>query len=292
MIVAVASGKGGTGKTTIAVNLAAVASLEDENVTYIDCDVEEPNGHIFLKPIVRAGLHVTVPVPGVDLDKCTRCGRCARFCRFNAIAMIGDSVMTFPDLCHGCGGCTRICPEEAITESPRVVGRIESGRAGLKAGGDPSCAKELKVMQGILNVREPMAGPVIRKLKSMMPSSGLRVLDVPPGTSCPVVESVRGSDYVVLVAESTPFGLNDLEIAVDVMKALDLPMGVVINRSGLGDDRVSKFCHEEGIDVLLEIPDDRRIAEIYSRGGLLSLEIPWFRNKMAELLERICAMVN
>jgi MinD superfamily P-loop ATPase len=286
MRIAVASGKGGTGKTTVAVHAAAAASGGIDTV-YVDCDVEEPNGHIFLKPEIIERESVTVPVPVIDESACTHCGDCGKICQFNAIAVVLDKVVTFNELCHGCGGCTRICPVDAITESARRIGSVEMGVATIHDHGDEGKGATLKFVHGKLDVGEPLAPPIVRRVKERIPDVSLVVIDSPPGASCPVVESVRGSDYVLLVTEPTPFGLNDLEIAVETIRELHLPMGVVINRAGSGDDGVKKFCNREGLEILDEIPDDRRVAELYSRGELLTGGIPEFGDRMKRILERI-----
>jgi MinD superfamily P-loop ATPase len=251
MIVSVASGKGGTGKTTFAVSLA----LSLGRAQFLDCDVEEPNASIFLKPTFRKKISVTVPEPWVDESKCTHCGECAKICAFHAIAVFGKSFLIFHELCHGCGGCWLICPEKAIKEGKREVGVIEEGKSGL-----------IHFIQGTLRVGEHMATPVIKAVKSMIQKDMDVIIDVPPGTSCPMIESVKGSDFVCLVTEPTPFGLNDLKLAVGVVKELKIPYGVVINCDGIGDDKVKTYCQEEGIPLLLSIPWDRQIAEAYSRG--------------------------
>ena len=264
-LLAVASGKGGTGKTTIAVNLAAALAQKGRAVQYLDCDVEEPNGHIFLKPEIKRTESVGMPVPVIDTKKCTACGKCAEVCEYNAIAVL-KKAMVFPELCHGCGGCSLVCPEGAIREQPRTIGVVETG-----------CAGGIGFVQGRLNVGEPMSPPLIRAVKRAASPSGVIILDAPPGTSCPVVATVRDADYVLLVTEPTPFGLNDLRLAVELMRQLERRFGVVINRAGIGDEAVAAFCRAERIEVLAEIPDDRRVAEAYSRGemmgGLLDVDL-------------------
>jgi len=257
--IAVASGKGGTGKTTVATNLAYVASLDGRTVAYIDCDVEEPNGHLFLKPQWQERAAVTRPVPTVDEAKCTQCGRCSEICQYSAIVPLGGMVLVYAELCHGCGGCTLVCPTGAISESPREIGTLEMGRAG-----------DVQFTRGLLNVGEAMSTPLIRQVKSAPPQTDLTVIDAPPGTSCPVIESVRNSDFVLLVTEPTPFGLNDLKLAVEMVRSLKLPLGVVINRADTGDRHTWGYCQTHRIPILAEIPDDRRIAEAYSRGDLAS----------------------
>lgn len=287
--VAVASGKGGTGKTTVAVNLAVVAALRDGiPVGYVDCDVEEPNGHIFLQPDLTGRETVMVPVPAVDESICTACGECSRICQFNAIALIIDKVITFPELCHGCGGCMLACPVDAITETDRGVGVVETGCASTsRRENDP----RIHFVHGALNVGEAMPVPVIRAVRTRVPDTPLVFLDAPPGTSCAMVESVRDADFVLLVTEPTPFGLNDLAIAVDTVRELGLPAGVVVNRHGVGDERVRSYCRDEGIDILAEIPDDRRVAEVYSRGGIVAEELPEYARRYEELLDALRAAV-
>ncbi|MGC8862502.1 MAG: ATP-binding protein [Armatimonadota bacterium] len=257
MIVAVASGKGGTGKTTVATNLAYVAANAGHTVTYLDCDVEEPNGHLFLKPRIGRRTPVSVPVPIVDENKCTACGKCKDICQHGAIAVLGKTAVAFENLCHGCGGCILVCPEGAIREGRRQIGVIEEGRAG-----------GVRFVHGKLSVGEAMSPPLIREVKKRLAGNGLEVIDAPPGTSCPVIQSIRGADFVLLVTEPTPFGLHDLKLAVETVRVIGLPFGVVLNRADGGDRRVHDYCRDERIDILLEIPDDRRIAEAYSRGTL------------------------
>ena len=273
MIVAIASGKGGTGKTTVAVNLARCA---EGSVSLLDCDVEEPNCHIFVKPEIHRREPVTVPVPVVDESKCTACGECGRICQYHAIVSLKPEPLVFPEMCHGCGGCMRVCPTKAITEVPREVGVVEIGRSG-----------GVTFVRGVLHVGEAMAPPVIRAVKRHIAREGLTIIDAPPGTSCPVITSVRGSDFVVLVTEPTPFGLHDLQLAVETVRQLDLPFGVVINRSDAGDERVALYCKEEGIPVLAEIPDDRRIAEAYSRGQIAVDVLPEVRPWFLRLYEEV-----
>jgi len=273
MKVVIASGKGGTGKTTVAVNLAAVT---EGPVTYVDCDVEEPNGHIFLKPTIETTKAVGIPVPVVDKEKCTGCGRCAEVCRYNAIACIKDTVLVFAELCHGCGGCTFACPVHAISEADHVIGVVERGRAN-----------GIAFIQGRLNVGVAMSPPLIRAAKRALAPDGTVIIDAPPGTSCPVIAAVRGSDFVVLVTEPTPFGLHDLTLAVETIRQIAIPFGVVINRCDAGDARVHAYCASEGIPILLEIPEDRRIAEAYSRGRILVDAMPELRSLFVALWQTI-----
>ena len=272
MIIAVASGKGGTGKTTIAVNMA----LALERVQFVDCDVEEPNAHIFLKPQLTKEILVTIPVPRVEDAKCTYCGRCAEGCEFNALVVFPQTVLVFDQLCHGCGVCSYICPEGAITEEGKEIGVIEMGN---KDGID--------FIHGRLHIAEPMATPIIRMEKSLMSKDGPVILDAPPGTSCPVIETVKGSDFCLLVTEPTPFGLNDLRLTVDMLKKLGIPMGVVINRADVGNDEVRDYCHYERIPVFLEIPLDKRIARLCSEGLPLIDELPEYKEKFINLYVQI-----
>ena len=279
MVIAVASGKGGTGKTTVATSL--VLALEDMGAKLLDCDVEEPNAHIFLKPRIEKTEPVYVAVPVIDESRCTHCGRCAEVCQFNALAVLQKQVMVFQNLCHGCGGCMLACPEGAISEGRREVGIIESGHAG-----------GVQFAHGKLNIGEAMAPPVIRELKKLVRTDTQTVIDVPPGTSCPVVESVRDADFVLLVTEPTPFGLNDLVLAVEMLRLLSLPHAVVINRSGTGNSGVEDYCGREGIPVVLKIPFDEEIAKGYSRGMPLIEIQPEWGEKLRETYEYACTGVK
>jgi MinD superfamily P-loop ATPase len=274
MTISIASGKGGTGKTTIATNLAAAQT--DREIQFIDCDVEAPNSHIFMKPEIMTTEPVTIKVPHIDDKKCTLCRRCAEVCEYHAIGVFGESVLVFPELCHACGGCAIACPENAITEVDHAVGDIQSGRAD-----------SIEFITGQLKIGEAKATPVISALKKRIKSGTLAILDAPPGTSCPVVETVRSSDFVVLVTEPTPFGLNDLELAVAVIEKLSLPCGVVLNRADMGDDGVENFCKANDIDILMRIPQRRDIAKAYSAGRLLIDVLPEYRYVFRQLLQNI-----
>lgn len=271
MIVAVASGKGGTGKTTVAVSLAL--SLADTRPLFLDCDVEEPNAALFLKPIIQDRHPIGQMVPEIDPARCTHCGRCAQVCRYHALAVVRDKVLVFAHLCHGCGSCTLNCPATAIREGLHITGTVERGYAGQG---------EIEFAQGTMNVGEARATPIIRQLKRWAISSdaGNRpvILDAPPGTACPVVETMRGADFVLLVTEPTPFGLHDLRLAVEVARdELGLPVGVLINRDGVGDQGLETYCAAEGIPVLMRIPLERRIAEACSNGiPLVQAEPGWY----------------
>ncbi len=276
MQIAIASGKGGTGKTTVATNLAWVAARDARRVAYLDCDVEEPNGHIFLKPEITDRKPVANLVPSVDAGLCTLCGQCDAICRYSAIVRIGEQVLVYPELCHGCGGCELVCPVDAITETPIEIGVLESGQAGA-----------IEFAQGMLKIGQPMSPPVIKAVKSKDFQADLTIVDAPPGTSCPVIEAVRDADFIVLVTEPTPFGLHDLKLAIDMVRALKLPFGVVINRAMAGGTDVRSYCKSRRIQVLKEIPDDRKLAEAYSRGEMAAQALDEYEAMFAELLETV-----
>ena len=280
MIISVASGKGGTGKTLVATSLAL--SLQDRKpVQLLDCDVEEPDAHIFLKPSLNHTQVVFIPTPQVDEGKCTYCGKCAEVCAYNAIAVIGEKVLIFPELCHGCGACGYLCPEDALSEVNKEIGLLETGKAG-----------GIEFIHGKLTVGEAMAHPVIREVKRYINRERLAIIDVSPGTSCPVVEAVRGSDFCLLVTEPTPFGLNDLVLAVDMLNKLDMPSGVVINRDGVEDSKVEEYCHKEGIPILLRIPLNIEIAQLYSRGITLVEGMPQWREAFIKLYTDIEQIIS
>lgn len=271
MNITVLSGKGGTGKTTISTNLAAYLNIEGYNTQYFDFDVEEPNGFIFLKPTISESLEVMVKVPEIDKNLCTLCGLCAKSCNFNALAATKDRVIVFEKLCHSCGVCSVVCPINAIKEIERKIGTIEKGEIN-----------GLKVFQGILDIGEPMGVPIIRKLKNSIKDDCINIIDSPPGSSCNVVNSVEGSDYAILATEPTNFGLHDLEIAVNVVKQMGIPHGVVINKSDDNDQVIEEFCKNKDIKILGKIPFRRDITEKYSRGELL-IEIPEVNKVMASV---------
>ena len=272
--IAIASGKGGTGKTTVAIHLAALLAAQGRAVQYLDCDVEEPNGHLFLKPKMERSESVGIPVPVVDAAQCTSCGKCAEVCEFNAIAML-KKPLVFPELCHGCGACALVCPVGAIRETSRAIGVVETGRTGT-----------IGFAQGRLNVGEPMAPPLIRAVKARRNPDAIALFDSPPGTSCPVVATVRDADLVVLVTEPTPFGLHDLSLAVATLRPLGRPLGAVVNRAD-DDRRVQDYCQAENLPVLAELPDDRRVAETYARGELVFDRLPEWRDRFDALWSRI-----
>jgi MinD superfamily P-loop ATPase len=275
MIISVASGKGGTGKTLVATSLALSLSV-NHRVQLLDCDVEEPNANILLRLAITHSQPVYIPIPSVDEAKCTYCGKCAEVCAYNAIAVIKEKVLVFPELCHGCGACSYLCPESAITEEGKGVGVVETGDS-----------ENLGLIQGRLNVGEAMAPPVIREVKKHIDWGSVVIIDIPPGTSCPVIEAVKGSDFCLLVTEPTPFGLNDLSLAVEVVRELHIPSGVIVNRVGLGTDEVEQYCHREEIPIMLRIPLDRDIATLYSRGIGLVEGMPRWRQEFLGLFQDI-----
>jgi len=272
MKIAIASGKGGTGKTTLATNLA----LSLDNAQLLDCDVEEPDSHLFLDMKLKKIEDVCISIPKIDKQKCDFCGKCSKFCQYHALAVIKNDVLFFPDLCHGCGGCTLICPKDAITEEKRVIGVIEGGNNG-----------NLEFYHGILNIGEAMATPIIGVLKTKIKKEKTVILDSPPGTACPVIESVNEADFTILITEPTPFGLHDLKLAVEMLRVLNIPFGVVINRDGIGDDRVERYCKNEKIKMLMKIPHDEEIARLYSKGIPFVKELPEWRQKFVGLFETI-----
>ncbi len=283
MQIVTASGKGGTGKTTIATSLALIAT-EQDSVRFLDCDVEAPNAGLFLDPRLDTHKKVGILVPKIDEETCTYCGKCAEVCQFHAIAVVGKKTLVFPELCHGCGSCTLICPENAISEHLNVMGVLESGPA----------LRQIDFSQGVMNVGEPMAVPIIRELKRWSPenSSEIEIWDAPPGASCPVVETIRGADFALLVTEPTPFGLHDLKQVAEIVKELDIPTGVVINRDGIGDNAVEAYCEESGLPILMRIPMERRIAEAIASGKLLLDAVPEYRPNFEAMLKTIVDEVS
>lgn len=287
MQISIASGKGGTGKTTLAVNLAAAGAarlskdrldgnVPDKSRSYegkgsvrlhiLDCDVEEPNCHIFLRPSLSHRQAVSIPVPDVDETRCVNCGLCAEACAFHAI-LSAKKVLVFPELCHGCGACGYVCPEKCIVEIPRAIGFLESGIS--LAGGPPA-----RFAHGILNTGEALAAPIVKRVRQEAKPGSIVIVDSPPGTSCTMMASVKDTDLCVLVTEPTPFGLHDLELAYEAATKLRVPCAVVINRSDIGDSRVSDFCRNKGLPVLAEIPLDRELARISAEGGIAAVSSP------------------
>ncbi len=272
MIISVASGKGGTGKTTVATNLAAALG----DVQFLDCDVEEPNAHLFLQPEITKRETITTPVPAIDEEACTLCRKCVDICRFKAITILGETILVFPELCHSCGGCVQVCPENAVSETKREIGVLEKGHRG-----------PIRFIHGLLRISEAMSPPLINAVRSNVQADRVNIIDAPPGTSCPVIAAMKGVDFVLLVTEPTPFGLHDLTLAVEAVKKLGLPAGLVINRADMGDRRVHEYAQAEKLPILMEIPYDRSIAEAYSRGYLFAEASDEWRGRFQKLYERI-----
>lgn len=274
MNIAIASGKGGTGKTTVAVNLAYFLATSGRSVQYLDCDVEEPNGHLFLKPEIESQTSATVMVPKIMEEKCTFCGECSAKCQYNALVSLPKiPPLVFPGLCHGCGLCIHVCPENAIVEDKREIGRIEKG-AGIE---------KIACVHGMLNVGEAMAVPLIRQVKEETIDTWVHIIDAPPGTACPLVATIVDADIVVMVTEPTPFGLHDLSIAVAVTEKLKIPLGLVINREREKFQPLEKYIRDNRMEVISRIPEDRRIAECYSRGQIIIEALPEYRPLFGDL---------
>ncbi len=273
MIISVASGKGGTGKTTVATNMASALG---RGVRLLDCDVEEPNAHLFLNPVLGQAEEVTTFIPEIDDNLCTGCKKCAEICRFRALAVVAGKVLVFPELCHSCGGCIEVCEEGAVLDGNRILGTVESGTAG-----------DVLFSHGRLRVGEAMSPPLIQKVRSGNENNGITIIDAPPGTSCPVIAAIKGVDFVLMVTEPTPFGLHDLKLGIEAVKSLGIPCGLVINRSDIGDDGVREYAAKADIPILLEIPFDRKIAEAYSIGKLIIEVLPEWADKFRDLYNRI-----
>ncbi len=278
MIISIASGKGGTGKTTISTNLALSI---DQEVQLLDCDVEEPNSHLFLNPVIEKKEQVIAPVPEIDLEKCTFCKKCMDICRYGAIAVLKKDVLTFENLCHSCGGCFEVCPENAVMEKERSLGEIEQGSS-----------RGISFIHGRLEVGQVMAPPIIKKVRSFTDPNLVTIIDAPPGTSCPVIAAMNGADFVLLVTEPTPFGLHDLKLAVETVRILDIPHGLVINRAGLGNDDVKFYAQKENIPILMAIPFDKEIARIYSNGQMVVDKLPEYKVKFQDLFRKIEQLVE
>lgn len=278
MIISVASGKGGTGKTTVSTNLALSIG---QGIQLFDCDVEEPNVHLFLHPAIHKKEPVIAPVPKIDLTKCTFCKKCMDICRFGALAVLKKDVLVFENLCHSCGGCFEICPENAVLEKERSLGDIEQGTVN-----------GISFIHGRLAIGQVMVPPIIKKIRSYTDPNLITLIDAPPGTSCPVIAAMNKADFILLVTEPTHFGLHDLKLAVETVKILGIPCGLVINRVGIGNDAVNQYAKKENIPVLMEIPFDKKIAQIYSRGEMIVDKMPEYKDKFLDLFKKIVRLVE
>ncbi len=279
MVITIASGKGGTGKTSVAVNLAQTAITAGHDVQVMDADVEAPNTHLFLKPTITSETAVNALIPQVDENACTLCGACSDVCEFHAIGVFGTSIMVFPELCHACGGCTLACPEKAITEIEHPIGLLRAGLTGDSA----------EFIEGRLKIGEAKAPPIIREVKKHINREKMTIIDAPPGNSCPVVEAMKASDFIVLVTEPTPFGFHDLRMTFDVVREMDIPFGLVVNKAGMGDRAVYDFCQEHDIPILMEIPFRRELAGTYASGKTWVNLFPDMKEKFTELLANLTA---
>lgn len=280
MKIGIASGKGGTGKTTLAVNLSAYLQ-EKHLVTLLDCDVEEPNAHIFLKPNFTDKKPVLVKVPQINREECDYCGKCSEVCAFGALTVLKSKIIFYRNLCHSCGSCAYFCPNKAIEEVDREMGIIQKG-----------FAQEIEFVHGILNVGEAMAVPVINEVKKYQGINMITVIDIPPGTSCPVIASLRDIDFCIIVTEPTPFGLNDMGLLLLLLQKMEIPYAVVINRWDLGDSGVEDFCLNEKIPILIKIPFDKELARLNAEGGNLLKQIPWFRDSILALWAGVKGLVK
>jgi MinD superfamily P-loop ATPase len=279
--ISIASGKGGTGKTLAATSMAAsLASLDWIRVAIADCDVEEPNAYLFFPERTHLeGKECLVPVPVIDETRCIHCGKCSEVCAYHALAVLAETVLLFPELCHGCGACTIICPEKAVSEGSRTVGEIFRARSD-----------SLDIVWGELALGEARTTPLIKAVKNEVEGDTV-IVDCPPGTSCSLVESVRGTDFCLLVTEPTPFGLYDLDIALKVLEKMNIPHGVLVNKCGMGDRKVYEYLKKRNIPLLMEIPLDRKIAEIYSRGEIFALKMPEWKAEFVGMVRKIEEMI-
>lgn len=272
MKIAVLSGKGGTGKTFVSVNLACAA----ERAVYADCDVEEPNGHLFLKPEITEKHTVTVTVPEADGSKCTGCRKCVDFCRYNALALIRDRLMIFYEICHSCGGCILLCPEKALGGKQREIGMIERGKSD-----------RVTVLTGCLHTGEVSGVPIIKELMRELPEEGTAVIDCPPGSACIVMESIREADFCVLVAEPTLFGAHNLEMVYELVKRFGKPFGVVLNKCLPEENPSEEFCRKNKIRVLAKIPYDEALGRLNSEGRVAVRESGAYRTFFQDLLRKV-----
>ncbi|MBG0770380.1 MAG: 4Fe-4S binding protein [Anaerolineaceae bacterium] len=276
MKIAIASGKGGTGKTMVATSLAD--SLGGQaSLAFLECDVEAPNAHLFLKPEFTIEAPVEVPIPEIDPETCTLCGRCVEVCQYHALAKIGERMLVFPQLCHSCGSCTQICPEGAIHEVGKSIGTLREGQT----------SSGISFLNGELAIGEPMPTPIIREVKKAAPKANLTIIDCPPGASCSVVTAIHDADYVILVTEPTPFGWHDLKQMLGVLDETGTPAGIVVNRDGIGDPAIEDQLAELPLPILMRIPFREEIAANLARGELLTEILPEYREAFQALYAQI-----
>lgn len=273
MKIAVLSGKGGTGKTFISVNLAAASA----NSIYVDCDVEEPNGHLFFKPDDIISKNVKVKVPTVDFNKCTGCRKCIDFCRFNALAYVGGKIKVFDDICHSCGGCSLLCTQKAMNEKEKVIGKIQSG-----------ISENVRIMTGVLNTGEASGVPIIKMLLNVvLDDTDMTIIDCPPGSACVVIESIKDADFCILVAEPTIFGAHNLNMVYKLVNIFNKPYGVILNKCIDGDNPSEKFCQEKGIPILAKISFTAELGELNSNAQIAVREMEEFKDFFADVLAKI-----
>ncbi len=277
MILTVASGKGGTGKTTFSVNLAYALAERGERVRLLDCDVEEPNDHLFVKPVFTEERSVTAKKPVWHSEKCDACGKCSEGCNYNAIAVVKGKVIIFNELCHSCGLCSYVCPKGALSEEDAAIGMTQAAPDH----------KPFFFAHGLLNIGEALAPNVVRQVKEYMDPGAINIIDASPGTACPVVEAVRGADAALLVTEPTPFGLNDLKLAVGLTLKLGVPTGIIVNRSDGEDAIISEYASEVGVPIAGRIPFRREYAEVYSGGDILVESFPELRENLLKIYDNI-----
>ncbi len=280
MRISIASGKGGTGKTLVATSLVLSLMDQPRPVQLLDCDVEEPNAHIFFKMEQTSSQKVFLPIPKVDYDQCQYCGKCVEVCQFNAIALMKRTLVIFPDVCHSCGGCWHLCPTEALQPTPREVGAVAISQAD-----------SFTLVSGILKLGTHISPPVIKAVRAKEDPDSIVIIDGPPGSSCPVMTTVDGTDYCILVTEPTPFGLNDLALAVEMLQVLGVACGVVINRDVPGNDIIDRYCEDKGLPILLRIPLQTEIARAYAKGITLVESDPHWKTKFLELYQRVAREV-
>ncbi|MBN2041469.1 MAG: ATP-binding protein [Spirochaetes bacterium] len=275
MILAIASGKGGTGKTTISLAIAYFLNKRKKSLSIFDCDVEEPNVNLFLNSDIKVTETVYIPVPTVNEEKCNGCGKCEDICKFNAVVLVKGKPLIFPDICHSCGGCKLVCPTGAMNEEVKEIGKLEEGYF-----------ENIRYIGGTLKIGEAISPPLINSVKKHIIENEINIIDAPPGTTCPVVESIKGCDYLVLVTEPTPFGLHDLKLSVGMARELELNFGVVINKSDIGDSKVAEYCNAEKIDILAEIPNSLELARGYASGNFMNVFLDNFSDKVERIISK------